>query len=65
MEEDYSSDCDMCGKRKAASRVVFCATCGVDYCSDCELTHAAQHEFAEEAMWGERLDLHSAAHGEG
>lgn len=50
MEEDYSNDCDMCGKRKSAGQVAFCLICGVGYCSDCEMTHDAQHEFVEEVM---------------
>lgn len=50
MEEDYSSDCDMCGKRKPEREVTFCKVCGVDYCADCKYTHDAQHEFAKEAQ---------------
>lgn len=46
--EDYQI-CDMCGTRRF-KWARFCALCGIDYCEQCEMTHAAQHEFVAEAM---------------
>lgn len=46
---DEEIECDMCGDA-GAIWTKFCTVCGVDYCNRCEITHAAQHEFALEAQ---------------
>ena len=46
--EDYQI-CDMCGTRRF-KWAKFCTLCGIDYCEQCEIAHAAQHEFVAEAM---------------
>lgn len=49
LADDDAVQCDMC-KNYGALWTRFCTVCGFDFCSDCELTHNAVHEFSKEAQ---------------